>query len=92
MNSKFEAKATQPKWAPAPLLKSHERSFPELGFPRETDSLCPECVKDLRARIINGEEDWRTLLQGKPGEVRARIIERDGEVWMEKTCAKHGRC
>jgi uncharacterized radical SAM superfamily Fe-S cluster-containing enzyme len=92
VNRRVPFGSVQPKWAPAPLLKSHERSFPELGFPRETDSLCPECVKDLRARIINGEQDWRTLLQGKPGEVRAQIVERNGEVWMEKTCAKHGRC
>ncbi len=82
----------KPKWAPAPLLKSHERSFPELGFPRETDSLCPECVKDVRNRIINGESDWQTLINGKPGEVKARIVERDGQVWMEKECPTHGLC
>jgi uncharacterized radical SAM superfamily Fe-S cluster-containing enzyme len=92
VNRRVPFGSVQPKWAPAPLLKSHERSFPELGFPRETDSLCPECVKALRARILNGEADWRTLLQGKPGEVRAQIVERDGEVWMEKTCKEHGRC
>jgi uncharacterized radical SAM superfamily Fe-S cluster-containing enzyme len=92
VNRRVPFGSVQPKWAPAPLMKSHERSFPELGFPRETDSLCPECVKALRARILSGEADWRTLLQGKPGEVRARIVERDGEVWMEKTCAQHGRC
>ncbi|MEE9291292.1 MAG: radical SAM protein, partial [Acidobacteriota bacterium] len=82
----------KPKWAPAPLLKSHERSFPELGFPRETDSLCPECVKDVRNRIINGESDWQTLINGKPGEIKARIVERDGQVWMEKECPQHGLC
>ena len=82
----------QPKWAPAPLIKSKDRTFPQLGFPRETDSLCPQCVKDVRERILKGEADWRSLLQGKPGEVRAKIVERNGEVWMEKTCAKHGPC
>ena len=92
VNRRVPFGSVQPKWAPAPLLKSHERSFPELGFPRETDSLCPECVKELRARILSGEADWRTLLQGKPGEVRARIVERDGQIWMEKQCPTHGAC
>jgi uncharacterized radical SAM superfamily Fe-S cluster-containing enzyme len=79
-----------PRWAPGPLLKSKERTFPQLGFPRETDSLCPQCVKDVRSKIITGEADWRILLQGQPGEVKARIVERDGQVWMEKACPKHG--
>jgi uncharacterized radical SAM superfamily Fe-S cluster-containing enzyme len=90
VNRRVPYGSIQPKWAPAPLLKSKERTFPELGFPRETDSLCPECVKEVRARILNGEADWRVLLQGKPGEIRARIVERDGQVLMEKSCPKHG--
>jgi uncharacterized radical SAM superfamily Fe-S cluster-containing enzyme len=81
-----------PKWAPAPLLKSKDRTFPQLGFPRETDSLCPQCVKEVREKIVGGEADWRVLLQGKPGEVKARIVERDGQILMEKTCPKHGAC
>src|SRR5262245_51394039 len=67
-----------PKWAPAPLLKSKDRTFPQLGFPRETDSLCPQCVKEVREKIVGGDADWRMHLQGKPGEVKARIVERDG--------------
>jgi uncharacterized radical SAM superfamily Fe-S cluster-containing enzyme len=47
-------------------------------------------VKEIRARILNGDADWRSLLQGKPGEIRARIVERDGQVLMEKSCPKHG--
>src|SRR5262245_59076595 len=82
--------AMQPKWAPAPLLKTKERTFPQLGFPRETDSLCPQCVKEVREKIVSGAADWRVLLQGKPGEVKARIVERDGQIWMEKTCPTHG--
>jgi hypothetical protein len=80
-----------PKWAPAPLLKTKDRTFPELGFPRETDSLCPQCVKDVRGQVLSGEADWKALIHGKPGEVRARIVERDGQVWMEKECPRHGR-
>ncbi len=82
----------QPKWAPAPLLKSHQRTFPQLGFPRETDSLCPQCVKEVRERILAGESDWKVLIDGKPGEVKARIVERDGQVYMVKDCVRHGRC
>ncbi|MFQ5877507.1 MAG: radical SAM protein [Acidobacteriota bacterium] len=81
-----------PKWAPAPLLKSKERSFPQLGFPRETDSLCPRCVREVRDRILSGESDWKALIEGKPGEVRARIVERGGQIWMLKDCPRHGRC
>ena len=43
-----EGEAIRPNWAPGPLLKSYERSAPPLGFPRETDSLCPTCVKEVR--------------------------------------------
>ena len=83
--------AFQPKWAPAPLLKSKQRSMPKLGWPRETDSLCPKCVKEARELILSGEADLDLLIKGHPGEVKAKIIERDGEILMEKTCPKHGK-
>ncbi len=79
-----------PKWSEKPLLKSYQKTKPTLGWPRETDSLCPECVKEARERIMGGEQDWRTLLNEKVGEIKARIVERDGEVWMEKDCPIHG--
>src|SRR5216683_365196 len=37
-----------PKWSDKPLLKSWEKTKPTLGFPRQTDSLCPACVKEAR--------------------------------------------
>jgi uncharacterized radical SAM superfamily Fe-S cluster-containing enzyme len=80
-----------PKWSDKPLLKSWEKSKPTLGFPRTTDSLCPTCVRDARAKIINGEEDYGTLMTDKVGEIKAQIIERNGEVWMTKECPKHGK-
>ncbi len=80
----------QPRWAPAPLLKSGERSSPPLGFPRETDSLCPKCVLEIRSAILEGKKDWQTLLQGRHGQIKARIVERDGGVYMEKDCSRHG--
>jgi hypothetical protein len=65
-----EGKPFQPKWAPAPLLKSKERTKPPLGWPRETDSLCPKCVIEARQAIWAGARDWRYLIDGKPGETR----------------------
>ncbi len=92
VNRRVPFRRFQPKWAPAPLLKSHERSFPELGFPRQTDSLCPRCVKEVRESILAGEVDWHVLIDGRPGEIRANIVEEDGRILMKKTCAKHGEC
>src|SRR3954454_17370919 len=76
-NKRFERPAAQPAWAPAPLLKRRERSFPQLGFPRETDSLCPRCVKEVRTAILGGTRDLRDLVDGRPGEIRASIVQKD---------------
>ena len=37
-----------PRWSDKPLLKSWEKTKPPLGWPRETDSLCPKCVPEIR--------------------------------------------
>jgi len=79
-----------PKWSDQPIPRGKERTSPPLGWPRETDSLCPVCVKEARAEILRGEASWRRLITDKPGEIRARIVERDGRVLMEKTCPEHG--
>jgi uncharacterized radical SAM superfamily Fe-S cluster-containing enzyme len=79
-----------PKWSDKPLLKSWEKTKPTLGFPRQTDSLCPACVKEAREAIIAGQKDWRDLMSEKVGEIKAQIIERDGQVWMVKDCPLHG--
>src|SRR5215471_17232934 len=57
-----------PKWSDKPLLKSWQKTKPPLGWPRQTDSLCPGCVKEARERIIKGEQDYKTLLTEKVGE------------------------
>src|SRR5487761_2749573 len=80
-----------PKWSDKPLLKSWEKCKPTLGWPRQTDSLCPGCVKDARDAIFAGTKDWRALMHEKVGEIKAQIIERDGQVWMVKECPIHGR-
>ncbi|HEV3254857.1 MAG TPA: radical SAM protein, partial [Candidatus Acidoferrales bacterium] len=81
-----------PKWSDKPMLKSWEKSKPTLGWPRTTDSLCPGCVKEARDAIINGTKDWADLVHEKVGEIKAQIIERDGQVWMVKECPVHGKC
>jgi uncharacterized radical SAM superfamily Fe-S cluster-containing enzyme len=90
-NARFERPSPHPTWAPAPLPKRRERSMPQLGWPRETDSLCPRCVKEVRTQILGGQRDLSTLVDGKPGEIRASIVEEDGQVKMVKTCRTHGR-
>src|ERR1700751_3187050 len=79
-----------PQWSDKPLLKSWEKTKPTLGFPRQTDSLCPACVKEARTAIIDGKKDWRDLMSEKVGEIKAQIIEREGQVWMVKDCPLHG--
>ena len=80
-----------PKWSDKPLLKSWEKAKPTLGWPRETDSLCPKCVPEIRKRILDGELPVDILRTEKVGEIKAQIIERDGKILMVKECPKHGR-
>ena len=79
-----------PKWADKPLLKSWEKSKPPLGWPRSTDSLCPRCVPEIRQQIVDGKLPHEILLNEKVGEIKAQIIERDGQILMVKDCPKHG--
>jgi len=85
-----EGQSIQPEWAAEPLLKSYERTAPPLGFPRETDSLCPSCVKQVRNGVINGDIPLDILMNSHPGEIKAQIVEEDGQVLMRKTCPTHG--
>ncbi len=51
-----------PKWSDKPLLKSWQKSKPTLGFPRQTDSLCPNCVIEEREDILAGKQDVSMLI------------------------------
>jgi tetraether lipid synthase len=86
----FPERTFHPKWAPAPLAKQRQKTFPTLGFPRETDSLCPRCVTEVRTQILSGEVDWKVLVEGNPGEIKARIVSENGQILMKKDCPKHG--
>jgi uncharacterized radical SAM superfamily Fe-S cluster-containing enzyme len=79
-----------PKWSDKPLLKSWEKQKPKLGWPRETDSLCPKCVPEIRQQILDGKVPVEILRNEKVGEIKATIIERDGKILMVKDCAVHG--
>jgi uncharacterized radical SAM superfamily Fe-S cluster-containing enzyme len=89
-NRRFARPAFAPRWAPGPLQRTKQKSRPPLGWPRSTDSLCPGCVREVRAQLLAGNLDVEQLRTGKPGEIRARIVERDGQLWMDKSCPEHG--
>ncbi|MGZ3417044.1 MAG: radical SAM protein [Polyangiales bacterium] len=91
LNEMVPGEALHPKWAPAPLLKNKQKTAPQLGWPRETDSLCPRCVAEVRTAVLSGETDLSVYIDQKPGEIRAQIIERDGKILMVKECPTHGR-
>jgi len=79
-----------PAWSEQPLLKSHQKSKPPLGWPRQTDSLCPVCVREARQSILDGKQPVDMLLTEKVGEIQATILERDGRILMVKDCPQHG--
>jgi hypothetical protein len=87
---RFAGHPFQPRWAPAPLARKGQRTFPPLGWPRQTDSLCPRCVKEVRSAVLTGQKNLEEYIEGHPGEIRAEIIERDGRVVMVKRCREHG--
>jgi uncharacterized radical SAM superfamily Fe-S cluster-containing enzyme len=90
LNSIKQNPSFTPKWSDKPLLKSYQKSKPPLGWPRTTDSLCPKCVPEIRNQIVDGKMPHEVLLNEKAGEIKAQIIERDGQILMVKDCPKHG--
>ncbi|MBL8740639.1 MAG: radical SAM protein [Myxococcales bacterium] len=80
----------KPAWSDQPIPRGAKRTKPPLGWPRQTDSLCPVCVKEARRAILNGNEPIEHLIHDKPGEIKALIHEKNGRIVMEKTCPQHG--
>src|SRR5260370_9014783 len=78
-----------PKWSDKPLLKSWQKTKPTLGWPRTTDSLCPNCVIEARQAIFNGDKEVSVLINEKVGEIKAQIVERNGQIWMDNDCPTH---
>ena len=85
-----EGELPNPRWAPGRIAKSRERSAPPLGFPRETDSLCPRCVPELRREIVEGRAHVDNVLKENPGQLKAQLVEENGRILIRKTCEKHG--
>jgi uncharacterized radical SAM superfamily Fe-S cluster-containing enzyme len=79
-----------PNWSDQPLLKSYQKTKPPLGWPRQTDSLCPTCVREARQAILDGTKPLESLLNEKVGEIKATILEKDGKIVMVKDCPVHG--
>src|SRR4030095_15190555 len=85
-----EGASVAPAWAPGALPKSYERTRPPLGYPRETDSLCPRCVVETRKSILSGERALSELVDGHLGEGKATLYEKGHEGWISKDCPDHG--
>src|SRR6202521_3990115 len=90
LNKIHQRPSFTPKWSEKPLLKSYQKTKPPLGWPRETDSLCPKCTREARQAILDGKKDVNVLLNEKVGEIKATILERDGKILMVKDCPEHG--
>src|SRR4051794_34276025 len=90
LNSIKPSGAFTPKWSDLPLQKSWQKVKPPLGWPRQTDSLCPNCVREARQAIVDGRQDYKILLNEKVGEIKATITEKDGKIVMIKDCPIHG--
>jgi uncharacterized radical SAM superfamily Fe-S cluster-containing enzyme len=47
-------------------------------------------VREARAAVLSGVRDLRSFIDEHPGEIRAQILETDGQVVMRKRCERHG--
>ena len=73
-----------PKWSDKPLLKSWEKSKPPLGWPRSTDSLCPEVragnsPADSRRPSAGRRSDERKSRRDQGPDRRTRRQDLDGQ-------------
>jgi 7,8-dihydro-6-hydroxymethylpterin dimethyltransferase len=89
-NQIHQSPSFTPKWSEKPLLKSYQKTKPPLGWPRETDSLCPRCIPEIRKEVLDGSRPLSVLINDKAGEIKAKVIERDGKILMVKDCPIHG--
>jgi hypothetical protein len=90
LNTLKPAEPFIPNWSDKPILKSWQKVKPPLGWPRVTDSLCPDCTREARQAILDGKKDVSVLLNEKVGEIKATILEKDGKIVMVKDCPQHG--
>jgi hypothetical protein len=84
-----EGVSPAPKWAPGPLLKSRQRRPMELGVPRKTFSLCPDCNREAAEAVLSGENEIADF-RDRPGIIDSEILEEGGRILMRKVCDRHG--
>ena len=80
-----------PQWASGPISTIADRTRPQLGLPRTTQSLCPHCNREAVESILDGTlaiDDFRN----QPGFIEAEIVEQVGRVLIRKHCSNHGPC
>ena len=90
INRQFEAKSFQPRWSAAPLHQEPRAHQPPLGWPRTTDSLCPTCVRETRARSSPASRPsrrWSTSTSARSRRTSSSATARSS---IEKTCPEHG--
>src|SRR5437588_12868576 len=92
LNSIKPNPAFTPNWSELPLQKSWQKVKPPLGWPRETDSLCPNCVREARQSIVDGKQDYKILLNEKVCENKATITEKNEKIVSVEDCTIHGHC
>jgi 7,8-dihydro-6-hydroxymethylpterin dimethyltransferase len=78
-----------PKWAPGPLLTGAQRRPMELGVPRKTSSLCPDCNREAAEAVLRGENEVAEFRE-QPGIIDSEILEEGGRILMRKVCDRHG--
>ena len=77
VNRRFESSTFQPKWAPAPLLKSRERTKPPLGWPRIDRFAVPDLRQgsapaDPLRRAVDRDAGQRARRRDQGADRRAR--------------------
>ena len=82
--------AFTPKWSEKPLLKSYQKTKPPLGWPRETDSLCPVCARSAAGdpRRQEGRRAYSSTKRSVKSKPRSSSA--TGKILMVKECPVHG--
>jgi uncharacterized radical SAM superfamily Fe-S cluster-containing enzyme len=61
----------------------------ELGVPRKTTSLCPDCNREAAEAVLRGENEIADF-RDRPGMIESEILEEGGRILMRKACEMHG--
>lgn len=83
-----EGRLPIPAWSNSPLKRKRERAFPPLG-PRWTQSVCPQCLLEIRDGILRNDLPESALID-QTAVVEAQVVEEAGRVLLRKTCDRHG--